>query len=254
MSNRSDIHYCMTEVRAADDGAGISGYASHFLSVDSYGTAVKRGAFRKTIKERGDKTKVLWNHNTDYVIGRPTQLREDATGLYFDARISEGTTYGRDVMALLRDGVPLDMSFGFQTIKDRSVADDDVLDFTHAPDYFKSKDGRKQVRVIEEVRLWEISVVTFGSNEYAAINDVRKRADISSLSFLLEDLRAGTLSEEDARWPLLQNLVAAFSERAEPEPSDDTPLPDENARRLTLRDIEIALALGTSQGWLTTGA
>lgn len=243
-----NIQYRMAEARAADDGAGMSGYASHFLSVDSYGTAIKRGAFRKTIRERGDRIPVLWQHNPDYPIGKPTTLKEDATGLFFNASISEGTTHGRDVMALLRDNVPLGMSFGFQTVKDRSVEDDDQLDYSGAPDYLASKEGRKQVRIIEEVRLWEISAVTFPANEQATINDVRSVAEADAISSLLEHIRGGDLTDDQRA--LVAELVAAFNERAEPEPSADTPLPDANARRLTPRDIEIAIALGTSRGWL----
>lgn len=252
MSRHPDIQYRMADVRAADDGAGMSGYASHFYSVDSYGTALKKGAFRKTIRERGDKIPVLWQHNPDTPIGKPTLLKEDTTGLFFNASISEGTTHGRDVMALLRDGVPLGMSFGFQTIKDRAATDDDQLDYSGAPDFFKGKHGKAEVRVIEEVRLWEISAVTFPANEQATINDVRAIAEADALSSLIEHVRAGTLTDDQAA--LVADLVAAFTARQEPEPAPTTPLPDENARRLTLRDIELAIALGTSEGWITTGA
>lgn len=241
MSRHPDIQYRMADVRAADDGAGMSGYASHFLSVDSYGTAIKRGAFRKTIRERGDKIPVLWQHNPDTPIGKPTLLKEDTTGLFFNASISEGTTHGRDVMALLRDGVPLGMSFGFQTIKDRAATDDDQLDYSGAPDFFKGKHGKAEVRVIEEVRLWEISAVTFPANEQATINDVRAIAEADAITSLIEHMRAGTLTDDQAA--LVADLVDAFTARQEPEPAETTPLPDENARRRNIAlDIDIAIA------------
>ena len=239
MGRQANIQYRMADARAENDGAGMSGYASHFWSVDSYGTALKRGAFRKTIRERGERIPVLWQHNPDTPIGKPTELKEDTTGLRFNAAISEGTTHGRDVMALLRDGVPLGMSFGFETIKDRAADDDDDLDFSTAPDFFKGKDGRKHVRIIEEVRLWEISAVTFPANTMATINDVRETAEADALISLIEHTRNGALTE--AQVALIADLVAAFTERAEPEPSDDTPLPDDGARRRT-RDADIALA------------
>ena len=238
--SRPDIQYRTVELRASDDGAGFSGYAAHFGSVDAYGTAMKRGAFRKTLKERGDRIPVLYQHNPEWPIGRPTELKEDKTGLYFDAAISEGTSQGRDVMTLLRDGVPLGMSFGFETIKSRPVEESDDLDWSTAPDFFTGKEGREYVRVIEEVRLWEISVVTFPANELAAINDVRHRSQVDALATLLEDLRAGTLDTEDGRWPQLQQIVAAFTERSKPEPDESTPLAEQSARRRI--DITLALA------------
>lgn len=243
------FQYLTAEIRAvSDDGAGLSGYAAHFGNVDSYGTAMKRGAFRKTLKERGDRIPVLWNHWSDAPIGKPTELKEDKTGLYFDAAISEGTNQGKDVMTLLRDGVPLGMSFGFETIKSRPVEAGDEVDFATAPDFFKGKEGREYVRIIEEVRLWEISVVTFPANERATIDNVRAATQLDALSTLMEDLRTGVLTPDDSRWAHLQSLVAVWDERKEPEPPDSTPLADEQARRN--RDIEATLVLAHAKGWI----
>lgn len=230
MSNRANIQYRMAALDDAGDEPGFSGYAAHHWSVDSYYTAIKPGAFRKTLRERGSRIPVLWQHDTNFPIGRPTELKEDKTGLRFSARISENTTHGRDVMALLRDEVPLGMSFGFATIKDRAATDDDPLDFTQV------KTKAADVRVIEEIKLYEISAVTFAANEQAVINDVRAQAEADALHSLIEHIRAGTLTDEHAA--LVADLVAAFEERQKPEPSHDTPLPGKNARR-----IDIALAL-----------
>jgi HK97 family phage prohead protease len=242
MTTTRDVQYRMAEFRASDDGAGLSGYASHFWSVDSYMTAVKPGAFRKTLRERGERIPILWQHNPDYPIGRPTVLKEDKTGLKFDAAISERTSKGAEAMALLRDDVPLGMSFGFQTIKSRAATDDDPLDFTA----YKAKAA--DVQVIEEVRLWEVSLVTFPANELAGISDVRALAEADALASLTEHIRAGTLGDEHAA--LVAELVAAFTE-AQPEPDDSTPLPDASARRN--RDIAARLALAQYAG-LITGA
>lgn len=225
-----NLQYRKVEIRADADTPGLSGYAAHFGSVDSYGTAMRKGAFAKTLQERGSKIPVLWNHWPDSPIGKPTELREDDAGLYFNATISEGTATGKDIMTLLRDGVPLGMSFGFETIKSRPIEEGDQLNWDQAPDFYRDPDNREYVRVIEEIRLWEISVVTFPANEMATINDVRQASHVDALSTLLEDLRAGKLSEDDSRWPLLQD-VAAFT-GTQPEPGEpSTPLPTTDARR-----------------------
>lgn len=210
------IHYRTAELRAASDGAGFSGYASHFWSVDTYGTAIKPGAFRKTIDERGARTPVLWQHNPDWPIGKTTLLREDRTGLRFDAAISEATTHGRDVMALVRDDVPIAMSFGFQTTKERPATEKDPVDFRH------TDAGIDDVRIIEEVKLWEISAVTFPANEQAIITDVRRTAEAEAVASLLERLRAGSLSAADDA--LAAEFVAAYEARIKPEPEPSTPL------------------------------
>lgn len=232
------LQYRTAEIRADSENGGLSGYASHFGSVDSYGTAVKKGAFAKTISDRGDRIPVLWNHWPDNVIGKPTELKEDDKGLYFNASISEGTTQGRDIMTLLRDGVPLGMSFGFETLKSRPLEEADQLDYSNAPEFYKDPANREYVRIIEEVRLWEISIVTFPANEQATINSVR-HAQLDALTSLLEDLRTGNVSDTDSRRALLHQLVAAVDEQ--PGPVDTTtPLTTPTARRRNL-SAEFAL-------------
>lgn len=236
------------EIRADSDGSGISGYASHFGSIDSYGTAMKKGAFAKTIGDRGGLVSVLWQHWSDSPIGKTTELREDDTGLWFNATISDGTTQGKDAMTLLRDGVPLGMSFGFETLKSRPVEEGDDLDWSQAPDFYKQDENREYVRVIEEVRLWEISVVTFPANEMATIDSVRQQEQMDALSTLLEDLRAGRIEKDDARWQQLQD-VAAFT-ATQPEPGETTPLLSTDARRRN-RQAEIALAEARLSGLIS---
>lgn len=224
----------VTEIRAAQNGPGFEGYASHFWSVDSYYTVMKPGAFKKTVAERGAKTPILWQHDSWSPIGRPTELKEDKTGLYFNAHISEGTTYGKDAMALLRDDVPLGMSFGFQTIRSRSATDDDPLEWGT----YKGKAA--DIEVIEEVRLWEISLVTFAANEQATISHVR-RIEPGTLSTLIEQMRAGTLSGDLEA--LVADLVAAHQERAAAGASQATTAPAVIPARPRIRQADAALAL-----------
>ncbi len=244
-SKKPTIQYRTTPLLATDDSAGFSGHAAHFMSIDSYGTAFKRGAFKKTIRERAAKVVVLYQHYTDRPIGRPTELKEDRDGLFFDATIVESTQYGAEAMALLRAEVPLGMSFGFETIKSRPVEESDEIDWSNAPEFYTSKDGREYARVIEEVRIWEISLVTFPANEQATITDVRSELELDALSSLTEHMRAGTLNErQDA---LIADLVAAYRER-KPEPAPVTPLAPDNARHRN-RNVTVALALARQRGW-----
>lgn len=244
------IQYRFGEVRADSDGAGFSGHAAHFGSVDSYGTAIKKGAFRKTLKERAGRIPVLYQHNPDWPIGKPTELKEDGEGLAFSADIVEATQYGAEAMTLLRNEVPLGMSFGFETIKSRPLEAGDDLDFSDAPDFYKQKEGREYVRVIEEVRLWEISLVTFPANQQATITGVRSELELDALTSLLEHMREGTLDERQTA--LVAELVAASQAQPEPKPDPDTgttPLTAADARRRT-HNAQIAVALAKTRGWL----
>ena len=138
-----------------DEEQGVfAGYAAVFGNVDSGGDIIEPGAFTKTIAEGWERVKILALHNDyDLPIGKPLELREDAHGLYIKGKISD-TAVGKDVKALLRDRVLNEMSIGY-----------DPVTF----DYDKA-DG---IRHLREVKLWEVSVVTWAMNAEAVITDYK---------------------------------------------------------------------------------
>lgn len=124
--------------------------------VDAYiPTIIHRGAFNKTLQESVRGIKILWQHDSHEPIGLPTSLFESDEGLVFQASVSR-TTRGRDAITLMRDGVLDAVSIGFDSIKE---------------DMEQVDDG-SMVRHIREIRLWEISVVTFGADPNARIREV----------------------------------------------------------------------------------
>lgn len=149
------------EVKDIDVQAGtFSGHASIFHVPDDGipPDIMMPGAFAKTIKEWGptgaNRIKILALHRSDWLpIGAPTELREDGTGLFFAGKISD-TSLGRDVLTLLRDRVLTEMSIGFDIIK-------------------QELDKIRGVRLLHEVRLWEISPVTWAMHPLATIADVK---------------------------------------------------------------------------------
>jgi HK97 family phage prohead protease len=120
----------------------------------TYQEVFRRGAFAKTIQERASKVKLLAQHNRQNLpIGRPSLLREDATGLYMEARIS-ATRDGDEILELVRDGVLDSFSVGFRPVQDRWNAARDFVERT-------------------EARLDEVSVVAFPAYDGALISGVR---------------------------------------------------------------------------------
>ena len=204
------------DIRATDDVPGFSGYAAHWWSADSYMTAMAPGAFKKSLRERGDKIPVLAYHDPEKPIGLHSSLKEDKTGLAVDVELIEDGAHGSIILKHLRRGMPYGLSFGFQTIKDRSAEDGDPIDVSQIKG-IKASD----IRVITEVKLWETSVVTFPANEAATINAVRHQHSIDYLSSLLESMRAGELSDEQAAQ--IESLVAAYQTRAGADESHSTP-------------------------------
>lgn len=219
------------ETRATNDGGGITGYASTFNRVDSYGTAFAPGAFTKTLAERADKISILYNHNPDINIGIPNSMSTDEYGLKVDAQIFDDGADGTTLMKRLRAGARYGLSFGFRTMQQRASTADDNLDMTQVHD----ADIYGGIQVITEVRLYEVSIVTFPANDAAEITGVRQRARADALSSLLDDISENRLSEDERA--LTGRIVAAFPQAA--SDSSAAPRTTRSARRL---DAELAIA------------
>ena len=208
----------------SDETPGFEGYASTFWAADSYYSAMAPGAFKKSIRERAEKIPVLWNHNPQSPIGKHLALKEDKTGLYVNIGIADDGAEGSTFLKRMRFGVPFGMSFGFQTVKDRSAEDDDPIDLSQL-------NGAKKadIRVITEVKYWESSPVTFPANEAAGMTSTRQQREIDALASLLDSIRSGALTDEQRAD--IEQLVAAWQTRAGAG-SDPTPLGDEARQAL----------------------
>jgi len=128
-------------LRAAGEGepARLSG---HFVVFDTFteiasaweGNFMERiapGAARKTIRENGDNIKLLLEHGQDPTVGqkplgRFTDLREDDTGVFYDAELYD-SDYVRELLPALRDG-QYGASFRFRVIREEWVDNPDPTD------------------------------------------------------------------------------------------------------------------------------
>lgn len=149
-----------------DEESGIfSGYAAVYGNVDSGGDIIEPGAFTKTIAEGWERVKILALHNDCWLpIGRPLELREDSNGLFIKAKISD-TSMGRDIKVLLKDGVLNELSIGYDPI---------VFDY-----------DENGIRHLREVKLWEVSVVTWAMNPEAVITDYKQARDVADYAVSL---------------------------------------------------------------------
>src|SRR4029434_4495128 len=100
------------------------------MPADSYLSCFAKGCFRKSLRDRGERLPVLWQHNPNAPIGRHVTIKEDATGLAVDVHLIDDGAEGSTALKRLRGGVPLGLSFGFQTVKDRSADDEDEIDLS----------------------------------------------------------------------------------------------------------------------------
>jgi len=138
----------------AEGPAQIVGHAAVFesMSVDLGGfrEVIHPGAFAKTIQEHD--IRALQNHNADRVLGRnragTLELAEDDQGLAFSIT-PPPATWAEDLMASMARGDVDQCSFSFEAVRDRWVIEGGEL-------------GQSEItRHLDEVRLYDISVVTF---------------------------------------------------------------------------------------------
>lgn len=154
MQKTIDVSY---EVREIQNDGVFSGYASVFGNEDSYGDIVAPGAFKKTLTTWRKKKRMpamLWAHKTDEPIGVWSVMEEDEHGLRTEGQLALKTQRGAEAYELLKINAISGLSIGFNPVKARV---DEVS-------------GR---RTLNEVDLWETSLVTFPANDEARIGAVR---------------------------------------------------------------------------------
>jgi Escherichia/Staphylococcus phage prohead protease len=152
------------QVKQVDMASGlVTGYASTY-SLDLGKDEIAHGAFKQSLAEaRSFAAKyrsnslypVLWQHKTDEPIGYISQAGEDVHGLRCTLHIDPDVPHGRQALAGLKNG-SLSFSIGYRPVK-----------------YTYKGTANGTVRVLSEISLKEVSVVTFPMNPEArvALND-----------------------------------------------------------------------------------
>ena len=145
----------LTKLAAARDVGGFEGLASVFNTLidDHYKTRIMPGAFATTLRNDAHRVKVLYQHDASDPVGRPTELRETSRGLYIKATLAS-TPRAQEVRTLLQDKVVEELSIGFDPVRWETVGEE---------------------RHIHELKLWEVSLVTFGANPDARVTEVHRR-------------------------------------------------------------------------------
>jgi hypothetical protein len=121
----------------------VEGYASVFWERDLNDDVAAKGAFKESVERTGAAgVRMLYQHETREPVGVWDHIAEDGRGLFVRGRILAASAQGRLAQALVRVGALDGLSIGFRTVKAR-------------------KDESGRLRVLTEVELWEVSLVTF---------------------------------------------------------------------------------------------
>lgn len=158
----------------------VSGYFARYGNVDFDGDVTLKGAFNKSIKERGPSganlIAHLLDHNKANAVALVQNLGEDSTGAYYESKAGRHTA-GRDFLFMAEDGLIKNHSFGYQVIKQKRVGNENH---------------------ISEYKLLEVSSLQFlGANPLTPIIGIKSLDNIvDDLDMLEKAMRNGKYSDE----------------------------------------------------------
>jgi HK97 family phage prohead protease len=158
----------------------VAMYVSDFDTIDSDNDMIVRGAFSKSLAERGPQSgsnrqiAFLRHHDWQKQIGLPIKMEEDDKGLFVVAKLGNSTD-GKDAMEDYKDGIIREHSIGFKYISDKIefIEDSGMA----AGGFWK----------VSELALWEFSAVTFGANQYTGVVDVAKGQERQDMALKLNN-------------------------------------------------------------------
>ncbi|WP_439137334.1 HK97 family phage prohead protease [Roseicyclus sp.] len=174
-----------TEALTVSDGHDIAGYASLFGECDQGGDIVEKGAYGASLKRlsgNGRRVRMLWQHDPTEPIGVWDEVREDARGLFVKGRLLLEVARAREAAALIAAGAIDGLSIGYRTLR-------------------ATKDGQGR-RLLSEVELWEVSLVTFPMLPKARVGstamaqEAKAEGDLNDLARAFEDARAKLAARE----------------------------------------------------------
>ena len=217
-----------------DDVPSIVGHAAVFnsLSEEMFGFREKiaPGAFRSAINQNQD-VRALINHDSNFVLGRTKNgtlsLSEDTKGLKVQIE-PPTTTFAADLLVSIERRDINQMSFGFQVLKESWELD-----------------GDQNIRTIEDVNLFDVSVVTFPAYPQTDV-EVNLRTwdeaglDYEKLSRVMVRVSHGLpLTDEDRE--ILESSTVRLKDIAEPTTSPDDVGPTPRSRYLRRRQRQLVL-------------
>jgi HK97 family phage prohead protease len=185
LQHRTFDGFVVKSIGGTESDMIFEGYGSVFNNIDSYGDTIVPGAFSKSIErahKEGRWPAMLLQHgggmfasSVDMTpIGIWTEMEEDDHGLKLTGKLAN-TERGREAYTLLKmEPRPAitGLSIGF------------IID--------KSKPGEgvgQADQIIQEVDLWETSLVTFPANDEARVSQVKSIQDLRTLQEIERYLR-----------------------------------------------------------------
>jgi HK97 family phage prohead protease len=115
---------------------------------------IEPGAFTRTLSA-GKRFPVLWQHDVSGPIGS-CEISDSPKGLQLKGRLTLADESAKKTHLFMREGIVKGLSIGYDTIQSSYTGD---------------------IRHLTELKLWEVSCVTFPMNEVAQVSGVKSLSD-----------------------------------------------------------------------------
>lgn len=201
------MQYKTIELKADEVGKVAGFFSTYDKTPDSYGDIIEPGAFTKTIENRkatGHPFPLCFNHDFDKVIGRVDSIEDKDVGPYIEATFLD-TQQAQDVRTMLKSGSIYQFSFAYDVLKRRDPTDEEK--------------AAGVMNVLQEIELFEVSIVTVPANSHAVVTDVKSTEP--------ETKQGRRNSKKDAD---VLNQIIELAKSLLDEP-DDTTEPEDNSEK-----------------------
>ena len=206
--------YLQMELKDTAEDGTFSGIASVYGVEDLDGDIIDKGAFTKTISEN-PTIPILWQHDPSEVIGEGS-VKEWQGKILVNGKLDMNDPIAQKAHSKMKSKLIKGLSIGFTTIK--SVWQDVE---------------NRSIRHIQELKLWETSIVTFPALPSAQVTRVKQsdthEARIKSLEEQIEALRSEVTT------------LKAEPEATEPQHKNTEPVDDHSAAATTMLSELMAL-------------
>ena len=142
--------------KTADDGT-FAGLAASYGNVDDGGDVIEPGAFKEFEFTKNDTIRILYQHDSDLPMGQG-KLEEAEAGLRIAGKLNLNVPRVAEAHEFMKDGVLDGLSIGYTVLPGGATFD-------------------KGVRHLTGLKLWEVSVVTFGMNTLARVEAVKSQIE-----------------------------------------------------------------------------
>lgn len=192
--------FSFVEFKSVDEEGNFKGILSTYGNEDLVGDICDPGCFDNSVKERGAKRPLLWQHMYFEPIGS-FSITDTKDNLAVDGHFNMAVQRGREAYSLLKAGDVNGLSIGFQ-LKDADYVDG--------------------IRHIKDADLLEGSFVTFPANpeayaEAKNMND-RKKGLLRKQISAMEGFKA---LDPELQKRLMKAVDEALTDESEPEDEDE---------------------------------